>query len=120
MGVIPLLVDIVRYLAPLFPKMAMKMRMKKVKKVSKVGKKWQVFAGKKEKSQGGLKKTDLVKNKDGKVVSKKMSLNAKKHYAKRIGKWSAAVQRARKQLNIEGFVPVGGKTAQGQAFLKAA
>merc|ERR1712060_598442 len=120
MGVIPLLVDIVRYLAPLFPKMAMKMRMKKVKKVSKVGKKWQVFSGKKEKSTGGLKKADLVMNRNGKVVSKKMSLNGKKGYAKRIGKWHAACEKARKQLGIKGFVAIGGKTAQGQAFLKAA
>merc|ERR1712217_213633 len=101
-------------------KASMKMRRMKAKKVSIKGKKWQVFKGTKGKSNGGLKKADLVKSKTGKVVSKKMSLNAKKHFAKRIGAWSAAVQRARKSLGIKGFVPVGGKTAKGQAFLKAA
>merc|ERR1712228_139938 len=94
--------------------------MGKAKKVSKVGKKWQGFSGTKEKSQGGLKKTDLVKNRNGKVVSKKMSLNGKKNYAKRIGKWHAACEKARKKLGIKGFVAIGGKTSQGQAFLKAA
>merc|ERR1711944_137325 len=68
---------------------AMKMKMK-AKKVSKVGKKWRVFAGIKEKTKGGLKKGDLTKNKNGKVVSKKASANGKKAF-KRIAKWNAAV-----------------------------
>merc|ERR1712190_247472 len=93
-------------------------RMKKAKKVSKVGKKWRVFAGKKEKTQGGLKKADLVKNKRGKVVSKKASLRAKKAYGQ-ISKWTVAFNKARKSLGIKGFCPCGGKTAKGQALLKA-
>merc|ERR1719401_195433 len=97
---------------------SMKMRMKmKAKKVSKTGKKWQVFAGKKEKSKGGLKKTDLIKNKNGKVVSKKMSLKGKKVY-QQISAWTVAFNKARKTLGVKGFVPCGGKTAQGQALLK--
>merc|ERR1712050_684165 len=101
-------------------KASMRMRRMKAKKVSIKGKKWQVFKGTKGKSNGGLKKADLVKSKAGKIVSKKMSLNGKKHYAKRIGAWNVAVQKARKSLGLKGFVPVGGKTAKGQAFLKAA
>lgn len=59
--------------------MAMKMKMKKAmkapkamkamkmkaKKVSKKGRKWQVLKGTKEKTNGGLKKGDLKKNKHG-------------------------------------------------------
>merc|ERR1712039_11082 len=83
-------------------KASMKMRMKmKAKKVSKTG----------------LKKTDLIKNKNGKVVSKKMSLKGKKVY-KQISNWTVAFNKARKSLGVKGFVPCGGKTAQGQALLK--
>merc|ERR1711920_270023 len=96
------------------------MRMKmKAKKVSKVGKAWRVFAGLKERTSGGLKKADLTKSKSGKIVSKKRSAYGKKIY-KNISKWNAAVSKARKSLGIKGFVPVGDKTAKGQAFLNAA
>ena len=96
-------------------KAAMKsMRRRKAKKVSKIGKKWQVFKGTRVKSVGGLTKADLTKNKHGKVVSKKMSLRGKKH------KWIAAVQAARKSLGIKGFQAIGGKSAKGQAVLKKA
>ena len=55
-------------------KSAMKaMRRRKAKKVSKVGRKWQVFKGTKVKTQGGLKKGDLMKNRYGKIVSRKQS-----------------------------------------------
>merc|ERR1712060_6317 len=91
---------------------------KKAKKVSKVGKKWRVFAGKKEKTTSGLKKADLVKNKRGKVVSKKMQAKGKRVY-KQISNWTVAFNKARKSLGIKGFVPCGGKTAKGQALLKA-
>ena len=49
----------------------------------------------------------------GKIVSKKAQANGKKAY-KRISKWTAAVQKARKALNIKGFQAVGGKSAKGQ------
>merc|ERR1712087_973591 len=98
---------------------AMKMRKMKAKKVSKVGKKWQVFKGSKVRTTGGNKKEDLKKNKKGKVVSKKLSAHGKKQHAKNLSKWSAACAKARKTKNIKGFVPIGWKTAQGQAFLKA-
>lgn len=77
-----------------------------------------VFSGKKEKTVGGLKKSDLTTNKAGKVVSKKQSERAKssKMY-KRILAWAGAVKQARKSLGVKGFVAVGGKTKQGQALL---
>merc|ERR1711935_935934 len=102
--------------------MAMKMKMAMRKSIVAKGKraKASVFSGRKVKTSGGLKKTDLKKNKAGKIVSKKASARAAaSKNGKRIAKWGAATKAARKQLNIKGFCPVGGKTAKGQALLKA-
>merc|ERR1712185_712857 len=96
--------------------------MKKAMKVSIIAKGYKfrsyakrvVFLGKKVKTVGGLKKTDLIKSKSGKIVSKKASLFAKK------SKWIAAVTKARKALGIKGFLPVGGKSAKGKALLPKA
>merc|ERR1719378_23768 len=90
------------------------MKAMKAKKVSKIAKgpraRYAVFAGSKEKTQTGLKKSDLMKNKSGKIVSKKAHAAGKKNF-KRIQGWNAAVAKARKTLEITGFVPVGGKSA---------
>merc|ERR1719221_2422878 len=100
------------------------MRMKKAMKVSKIAKgkmaRSVVWRGYKEKTLSGLKKTDLTKSSTGKIVSKKQSTNGKKHWQRRIGKWVSAVQKARKTLNLSGFVPVGGKTRQGATLLAKA
>merc|ERR1719225_813384 len=98
---------------------------KKAMRVSKIAKgkraKSSVFRGTKVATSGGLKKSDLTKNKNGKVVSKKSSLRAKKAYQKNgLAKWTKAVQQARKSMGIKGFQAVGGKTAKGQALLKKA
>jgi len=80
-----------------------------------------VFRGTKAKTQSGLKASDLTKNKTGKIVSKKASAAAKKNFkSSGASKWAAATKAARKALNIKGFVPVGGKSAAGQALLKKA
>jgi len=97
---------------------------KKAKKTSTIahGKraKNSVFRGTKTKTGGGLKKSDLTKNKRGKIVSKKASQRSKNSKAgKIISKWGAATKQARKQLGIKGFCPVGGKTAKGQQLYKA-
>merc|ERR1711879_880493 len=98
-----------------------KMASKMAKKVSKIGKKAAVFNGKKVKTASGLQKADLKKTKKGKVVSKKASEVAKKRWVKNgLQKWSIALSKARKQQKVVGFVPLGGKTAKGQALLKAA
>merc|ERR1712094_44441 len=55
------------------------------------------FAGKITKTKTGLTKSDLVKNKSGRVVSKKASLRGKR------SSWIAAVQKARAALKIKGF-----------------
>merc|ERR1719263_1742719 len=59
-----------------------------------------VFAGKLEHTKGGVTKTGLVKNKGGRIVSRKASLRAKK------SPWIAAVKAARSALKIKGFVAV--------------
>merc|ERR1740121_2561466 len=107
-------------------KMAMKakMGMKKMamkKSIIAKGKraKSSVFRGTKQKTTGGLKKSDLKKNKNGKIVSAKASANGKKAY-KRIAGWTAAVAKARKALGIKGFCAVGGKKGQGKALLAKA
>ena len=77
----------------------------KAKKVSVIAKgprgKAAVFLGSKEKTKTGLKKSDLIKSKSGKIVSKKASAAGKKAFAKLMG-WSVAVQKARKELGLEG------------------
>merc|ERR1712188_46469 len=62
-----------------------------------------VFNGTKERTVGGLKKADLIKNKRGKIVSKKQSLLSKKRLALTIGPWIQAVKKARSALKIKGF-----------------
>merc|ERR1719273_197887 len=89
--------------------------MKAMKKAMKVGKKFSVFKGNKEKTTGGLKKTDLMKSKSGKVVSKKASAAGKKAY-KNVKGWIAAVQKARMELGVKGFVAV----KKGTPLYKAA
>merc|ERR1712048_763465 len=98
--------------------MAMKRRM--AMKVSKFGSRIQVWNGTKVSTKGGLKKADLKKSKTGKIVARKASASAAKNKgAKTIRAWGEATKKARKSLGIKGFCPVGGKTAKGQALLKA-
>merc|ERR1712203_655321 len=76
-----------------------------------------VLKGQREKTVGGLRKDSLTKNKEGKVVSKKKSSMAKRHYAtSAFKKWNDALKSARKSLNITGFVLINGKSAQGKAL----
>merc|ERR1712183_606580 len=98
---------------------------KKAKKISNIAKgrgaKARVFKGAKAKTASGLKKSDLMRNKDGKVVSKKRSAAGKKLYQRNgLAKWTKAVQQAKKSMGIKGFQVIGGKTAKGQALLKKA
>merc|ERR1711907_448953 len=81
----------------------------KAKRVSKIAKgklaRAVVFRGTKEKTYTGLKKTDLIKNKVGRIVSKKASAAGKKSYGNIKG-WTTAVQKARKALGVKGFQAV--------------
>merc|ERR1712119_99645 len=96
---------------------AMSMKMKKMamkKSIIAKGKraKSAVFRGSKAKTVGGLKKTDLKKNKAGKVVSIKASNAAKKKKNfKKFAAWGVAVKKARAKLGLKKFVPVKKGTA---------
>merc|ERR1712187_1026834 len=74
-----------------------------------------VFRGFREKTSGGLKSEALMKNKRGKVVSKRASAAGKRSY-KAIGKWTEAVNKARKALSLTGFVAINGKSPEGKAL----
>merc|ERR1712057_114852 len=76
---------------------AMRRAMKAKKPVSARLAKRHAFFGKIAKTATGLKKTDLVKNKAGRIVSKKRCALGKKNT------WIVAVQAARKALKIKGF-----------------
>merc|ERR1719163_597217 len=97
---------------------AMRKVMKK-KKVSKIARgrmaKALVFRGSKEKTVGGLTRDSLMKNKRGKVVSKKSSAFGKRAY-KNIQDWVTSVVAARKALQVTGFVAINGKSLQGKAL----
>merc|ERR1740129_164966 len=96
---------------------AMKAMKKTVSKIAK-GKraKASVWLGGKEKTSGGLTKSDIVKSKSsGKLVSKKASVAGKKAY-KHIKGWTVAVQKAKKALGLKGFVAV----KKGSALYKKA
>merc|ERR1712146_382549 len=56
-----------------------------------------VFFGSKVKTYTGLKKSDLMKSKTGKIVTRKSHAAGLKAY-KQIKGWTAAVQKARKEL----------------------
>merc|ERR1712206_53658 len=92
-----------------------------VKKVSIIARgkraKAAVFKGKKLKTVGGLTKETLTKSQSGKIVSKAASARAKKNWAQSaLKKWIDAVKQARKDLKIQGFCAVNGKTAQGRSL----
>merc|ERR1711957_841637 len=96
---------------------------KKSKRVSKIAvgrlAKAMVFRGSKEKTSGGLSKDSLMKNKRGKVVSKKASARGKRLF-KNIEPWLESVMEARMALHARGFVAINGKSLQGKAlYVKA-
>merc|ERR1711865_966980 len=91
----------------------------KSKSMSKIAKgryaKSVVLRGGKEKTVGGLTKELLMKNKRGKVVSKRAAAQGKKAY-RNIQDWVSSVVAARKALQVTGFVAVNGKSLQGKAL----
>merc|ERR1712093_518255 len=91
----------------------------KAKRVSTIAKgkraKSVVLRGSTVKTAGGLTKDMLFKNKRGKIVSKRKSAAGKASFA-RVAGWIAAIQSARKDLEITGFVAINGRTGQGKAL----
>merc|ERR1740130_1787757 len=91
----------------------------KSKRVSKVARgrlaKALVLRGSKEKTVGGLKADMLMRNKRGKVVSKRASANGSRRF-KQIEGWTEAFMAAREALHVKGFVAINGKSLQGKAL----
>ena len=85
------------------------------------GSKAEVFHGTARYTKGGLTKKDLKMIDDGygnyRYKSKRQQASGKKKNSFR-AKWAKAMKKARKELGLEGFVPVGGKTREGKALLK--
>merc|ERR1719449_569303 len=99
---------------------AMKVRkVMKKKKVSKVARgrmaKALVFRGSREKTVGGLTRDSLMRNKRGKIVSKRNNAKGKRAY-KNVETWVEAFMEARDMLRLEGFHAINGKTLQGKAL----
>merc|ERR1719296_402704 len=95
----------------------------KTKSVTKVARgrmaKALVLRGTKEKTSGGLTKDLLIRNRRGKIVSKRASANGKRRY-KQIEDWTEAVMDARDLLHVRGFLAINGKSLQGRAlYMKA-
>ena len=71
-----------------------------------------VWNGDLKKTSGGLTKTDLFKNKRGKIVSKKRhDAGVKRYYEVRFGcrsikRWCVCFMLARAILRVKGFVPI--------------
>merc|ERR1719235_2720905 len=91
----------------------------KKKKVSKVARgkmaKALVFRGSREKTAGGLTRDSLMRNKRGKVVSKRQNAKGKRAF-KNVETWVEAFVQAREMLRVEGFHAINGKTLQGKAL----
>merc|ERR1711896_102694 len=75
----------------------------------------QVFKGTKEKTVSGLTKDSLMKNKRGKIVSKRNNAKGKRAF-KNVETWVEAFVQAREMLRVEGFHAINGKTLQGKAL----
>jgi len=73
----------------------------------------QVWRGVKKYTRGGLTKKDLVKNKKGRVVSRRQQSHNP------LKKWVNACRQAKRELKIPGFCPLN-KGDQGKALYKRA
>ena len=84
------------------------------------GSKAEVYHGSARYTKGGLVKSDIKRIDDGygnfRYKSKKQQAAGKKKGTFR-DTWSKAMKKARKELKLEGFVPVGGKTKEGKQLL---
>merc|ERR1712050_77288 len=95
------------------------MKVMKAKTVSAIAKgklmRAVVFSGRKQKTASGHKKSDLMKSKSGKIITKAQHAAGKQAYS-RIKGWTVAVQKAKKELGVTGFVAV----KKGSALYKKA
>merc|ERR1711884_162134 len=91
---------------------------RRAKRVSIRGTRAQVFRGTRQKVKTtGQTKADLMKNKRGKIISKKAHKNGQRAFKKNgLGKWQKAFMQARKNLGLKGFVAC----KKGSKFYKEA
>merc|ERR1711941_6850 len=77
------------------------------------GSRSQVWRGTKQKTKSsGMTKSQLMKNKRGKIVSKKAhAAGLRKWKRNGLSKWAAAFKQARKNLGVKGFKPIKKGTA---------
>merc|ERR1712110_767764 len=81
-------------------------RRRRARRVSIRGSRNQVWRGTRQKVKTtGQTKGDLMKNKRGRVVSKKANAAGKRTYKRNgLNKWTKAFMQARKNLGLKGFV----------------
>merc|ERR1712043_109937 len=79
---------------------------RRARRVSIRGSRNQVWRGTRQKVKTtGQTKGDLMKNKRGRVVSKKANAAGKRTYKRNgLNKWTKAFMQARKNLGLKGFV----------------
>merc|ERR1719433_104107 len=77
---------------------------KRVTKKSQTGSLRRVWSGTAMYTKSGLTKKDLCVNKRGKILSKKKAASSKRSF-QNIKPWLVAVNRARIELALVGFVP---------------
>merc|ERR1712118_163256 len=92
-------------LAIMKKKAMMKMVMSKKTKTPSIGSRRQVWGGYATKTSGGLRKGDLMLNKNGKLVSKRKSKAMKGRHFNTVTRWAECLKIAYKKLNFKGFVP---------------
>merc|ERR1719166_64132 len=91
---------------------------KRVTKKMQTGSMRQVWNGSKTFTKGGLTKSNLMVNKNGRLMSKKANAHGKKAFAA-VKSWTVACSKARKELGITGFVALN-RGAQGVALYNLA
>merc|ERR1719229_637580 len=74
-----------------------------------------VFRGSREKTVGGLRRDMLMRNKRGKIVSKRAAAAGRRRYVQ-IQDWVESCVEARAALRLSGFVAVNAKSIQGKAL----
>jgi hypothetical protein len=82
-------------------------RRRKARKAPIRGTRSQVFRGTRQKVKTtGQTKNELMKNRRGKIVSKKANAAGRRTFKRNgLDKWNKAFMQARKNLKIKGFVP---------------
>jgi len=85
------------------------------------GSKAEVFHGTARFTKGGLSKKQIKRVNDGYGNYRYKSIKQQKQGKKKnsfIKKWAKAVKKAKKELGMDGFIPVGGSSKEGKALLK--